>query len=317
LIGNAAEVLPALAGRGVRPDLVTDQTSAHDELNGYVPAGLPLDDAIALRSKDAKEYVRRSVESMGAHVRAMRAFQDAGALTFDYGNNIRAQAVKAGVADAFRIPGFVPEFIRPLFCRGKGPFRWVALSGNPRDIAATDRAVLETFPEDESLHRWIRLASERVQFQGLPARICWLGMGERERFGSALHRLVERGEVEAPIVIGRDHLDCGSVASPYRETEAMRDGSDAIADWPILNALVNAVSGASWVSVHHGGGVGIGNSIHAGVVMVADGTPSGLDRLRRVLTNDPAMGVFRHADAGYPEALETAKKNRLSIPTEP
>ncbi len=317
LIGNAAEVLPALAGRGVRPDLVTDQTSAHDELNGYVPAGLPLDDAVALRSTDAKEYVRRSVESMGAHVRAMRAFQDAGAVTFDYGNNIRAQAVKAGVADAFRIPGFVPEFIRPLFCRGKGPFRWVALSGNPRDIAATDRAVLETFPEDESLRRWIRLASERVKFQGLPARICWLGMGERERFGAALHRLVERGEVEAPIVIGRDHLDCGSVASPYRETEAMRDGSDAIADWPILNALVNAVSGASWVSVHHGGGVGIGNSIHAGVVMVADGTPSGLDRLRRVLTNDPAMGVFRHADAGYPEALETAKKNRLSIPTEP
>ena len=317
LIGNAAEVLPALAGRGVRPDLVTDQTSAHDELNGYVPAGLSLDDAVALRSRDAKEYVRRSVESMGVHVRAMRAFQDAGAVTFDYGNNIRAQAVKAGVADAFRIPGFVPEFIRPLFCRGKGPFRWVALSGNPRDIAATDRAVLETFPEDESLRRWIQLASERVKFQGLPARICWLGMGERERFGAALHRLVERGEVEAPIVIGRDHLDSGSVASPYRETEAMRDGSDAIADWPILNALVNAVSGASWVSVHHGGGVGIGNSIHAGVVMVADGTPSGLDRLRRVLTNDPAMGVFRHADAGYPEALETAKKNRLSIPTEP
>ncbi|HLQ66167.1 MAG TPA: urocanate hydratase, partial [Candidatus Limnocylindrales bacterium] len=317
LVGNAAEVLPALAKRGVKPDLVTDQTSAHDELNGYVPAGISLEDAIRLRTEKPKEYVVRSVASMGLHVRAMRQLQDAGAVTFDYGNNIRAQAVKAGVADAFQIPGFVPEFIRPLFCRGKGPFRWVALSGNPRDIAATDKAVLETFPEDESLHRWIRLASERVQFQGLPARICWLGMGERERFGAALHRLVEQGEVEAPIVIGRDHLDCGSVASPYRETEAMKDGSDAIADWPILNALVNAVSGASWVSVHHGGGVGIGNSIHAGVVMVADGTPSGLARLRRVLSNDPATGVFRHADAGYPEALETAKKNRLVIPTEP
>ena len=316
LVGNAADVLPELVARGVRPDLVTDQTSAHDELNGYVPGGMELADALHLRAAKPKEYVARSVESMGRHVRAMRAFQDAGSVTFDYGNNLRAQAVKAGVADAFRIPGFVPEFIRPLFCRGKGPFRWVALSGNPRDIAATDQAVLETFPEDESLRRWIRLASERVQFQGLPARICWLGMGERERFGAALHRLVERGLVEAPIVIGRDHLDCGSVASPYRETEAMRDGSDAIADWPILNALVNAVSGASWVSVHHGGGVGIGNSIHAGVVMVADGTPSGLARLRRVLTNDPAMGVFRHADAGYPEALETAKKNRLSIPGE-
>jgi urocanate hydratase len=317
LVGNAAEVLPALAKRGIKPDLVTDQTSAHDELNGYVPAGISLEDATRLRTEKPKEYVVRSVASMGLHVRAMRQLQDAGAVTFDYGNNIRAQAVKAGVADAFQIPGFVPEFIRPLFCRGKGPFRWVALSGNPRDIAATDKAVLETFPEDESLHRWIRLASERVQFQGLPARICWLGMGERERFGAVLHRLVERGEVEAPIVIGRDHLDCGSVASPYRETEAMKDGSDAIADWPILNALVNAVSGASWVSVHHGGGVGIGNSIHAGVVMVADGTPSGLARLRRVLSNDPATGVFRHADAGYPEALETAKKNRLTIPTEP
>jgi urocanate hydratase len=317
LVANAAEAIPALVKRGIKPDLVTDQTSAHDELNGYVPAGISLEDAIRLRTEKPKEYVVRSVASMGLHVRAMRQLQDSGSLTFDYGNNIRAQAVKAGVADAFRIQGFVPLFIRPLFCRGKGPFRWVALSGNPRDIAATDKAVLEAFPEDESLHRWIRLASERVQFQGLPARICWLGMGDREKFGAVLHRLVERGQVEAPIVIGRDHLDCGSVASPYRETEAMRDGSDAIADWPILNALVNAVSGASWVSVHHGGGVGIGNSIHAGVVMVADGTPSGLARLRRVLSNDPATGVYRHADAGYPEALETAKKNRLTIPTEP
>jgi len=315
LIGNAAEVLPAILRHGARPDLVTDQTSAHDELNGYVPAGMSLEDALRLRAEDPKAYVARALESMAVHVSAMRAFQDQGAVTFDYGNNIRGQAERAGVTDAFRIPGFVPEFIRPLFCEGKGPFRWVALSGNPKDIAATDRAVLDLFPENEALHRWIRLAGERVQFQGLPARICWLGMGERERFGEALHRLVERGEVEAPIVIGRDHLDCGSVASPYRETEAMRDGSDAIADWPILNALLNAISGASWVSVHHGGGVGIGNSIHAGVVMVADGTPSGLVRMKRVLTNDPAMGVWRHADAGYPEALATAKRHHLPIPT--
>jgi urocanate hydratase len=317
LVGNAAEVLPEVFRRGVRPDLVTDQTSAHDELNGYIPAGLPLEGALRLRVEDPKAYVERSMASMAAHVRAMRAFQDQGAVTFDYGNNIRAQALKAGVEDAFRIPGFVPEFIRPLFCQGKGPFRWVALSGNPGDIAATDRAVLETFPGDEPLRRWIRLAGERVAFQGLPARICWLGMGERERFGEALHRLVERGEVEAPIVIGRDHLDCGSVASPYRETEAMRDGSDAIADWPLLNALVNAVSGASWVSVHHGGGVGIGHSIHAGMVMVADGTPSGLARMKRVLMNDPALGIFRHADAGYPDAAEAAKRHRLKIPMKP
>jgi urocanate hydratase len=315
LVGNAAEVLPEMSRRGARPDLVTDQTSAHDELNGYVPAGISLEDAIRLRTEDPKAYVARALESMAAHVRAMRAFQDQGSLTFDYGNNLRGQAERAGVTDAFRIPGFVPEFIRPLFCEGKGPFRWVALSGNPKDIAATDRAVLDLFPENEALRRWIHLAGERVQFQGLPSRICWLGMGERERFGEALHRLVERGEVEAPIVIGRDHLDCGSVASPYRETEAMRDGSDAIADWPILNALLNAISGASWVSVHHGGGVGIGNSIHAGVVMVADGTPSGLVRMKRVLTNDPAMGVWRHADAGYPEAIATAKRHHLPIPT--
>jgi urocanate hydratase len=316
LIGNAAEVLPEIARRGAGPDLVTDQTSAHDELNGYIPAGLSLADAAALRRSDAKEYVRRSIDSMGIHVRAMLGFLARGSVTFDYGNNIRGQAVRAGVANAFDIPGFVPRFIRPLFCEGKGPFRWVALSGNPSDIAATDRAVLELFPHNESLHRWIRLASERVRFQGLPARICWLGMGERERFGEALNRLVERGEVEAPIVIGRDHLDCGSVASPYRETEGMRDGSDAIADWPILNALLNAVSGASWVSVHHGGGVGIGNSIHAGMVMVADGTPACLARLKCVLTNDPATGIWRHADAGYPEARAVARKHKLPIPTE-
>jgi urocanate hydratase len=316
LVGNAADVLPDLVKRGVRPDLVTDQTSAHDELNGYVPAGLSLEDAIALRAKDPAAYIERSVASMGTHVRAMRDFQKQGALTFDYGNNIRGQAKKAGVTDAFEIPGFVPEFIRPLFCEGKGPFRWVALSGNPKDIAVTDRAVAKLFPENDALQRWIRLAGERVAFQGLPSRICWLGMGEREKFGEVLHRLVERGEVEAPIVIGRDHLDTGSVASPYRETEAMKDGSDAIADWPILNALLNAVSGASWVSVHHGGGVGIGNSIHAGVVIVADGTPAALARLKRVLTNDPAMGVWRHADAGYPEAVAVAKKNRLPIPTQ-
>jgi urocanate hydratase len=314
LVGNAADVLPALAARGARPDLVTDQTSAHDELNGYVPGGMALADALRLRAEKPKEYVARSVESMGKHVRAMRAFQDAGSVTFDYGNNLRAQAVKAGVADAFRIPGFVPEFIRPLFCRGKGPFRWVALSGNPKDIAATDQAVLETFPEDESLHRWIRLASERVQFQGLPARICWLGMGERERFGMALHRLVERGEVEAPIVIGRDHLDTGSVASPNRETEAMADGSDAIADWPLLNAMLNTAAGASWVSIHHGGGVGIGYSIHAGQVIVADGTPEAERRLRRVLTCDPGIGVARHADAGYQEARSFAQAHGIRIP---
>ena len=316
LVANAAEALPELARRGARPDLVTDQTSAHDELNGYVPAGLSLADALELRRQDPKEYSRRAVESMGTHVRAMLRFLTLGSITFDYGNNIRGQAVNAGVSNAFDIPGFVPAFIRPLFCEGKGPFRWAALSGNPADIAATDRAVLELFPENEPLRRWIRLASERVRFQGLPARICWLGMGERARFGEVIHRLVERGEVEAPIVIGRDHLDCGSVASPYRETEAMRDGSDAIADWPILNALLNAVSGASWVSVHHGGGVGIGNSIHAGMVMVADGTPSGLARMRRVLTNDPAMGIWRHADAGYPEARANARKHKLPIPDE-
>jgi urocanate hydratase len=316
LVGNAADVLPDLVRQERKPDLVTDQTSAHDELNGYVPNGLPYEEALALRRANPKEYVRRSIAAMGEHVRAMLAFQAGGAVTFDYGNNIRGQAVKAGVADAFQIQGFVPLFIRPLFCEGRGPFRWAALSGNPRDIAATDRAVERLFPENESLQRWIRLAGERVKFQGLPARICWLGMGERARFGEELHRLVEGGDVEAPLVIGRDHLDSGSVASPYRETEGMRDGSDAIADWPILNALLNAVSGASWVSVHHGGGVGIGNSIHAGVVIVADGTPSGLVRLRRVLTNDPATGILRHADAGYVEARAAARTHGLVIPTD-
>ena len=317
LVGNAADVLPELARQGRKPDLVTDQTSAHDELNGYVPNGLPYEAALDLRRTNPKEYVRRSVAAMGEHVSAMLEFQKRGSVTFDYGNNIRGQAVKAGVTEAFEILGFVPLFIRPLFCEGKGPFRWVALSGNPKDIAATDRAVGRLFPENEPLQRWIRLAGERVAFQGLPARICWLGMGERARFGEELHRLVETGEVEAPIVIGRDHLDSGSVASPYRETVGMRDESDAIADWPILNALLNAVSGASWVSVHHGGGVGIGNSIHAGVVMVADGTPSSLARLRRVLTNDPATGIYRHADAGYPGARAAARKHGLRVPMDP
>jgi len=314
LLGNAAEVLPALVGRGIVPDVVTDQTSAHDPLVGYVPDGLSLADAARLRASDPAEYVRRAIDAMGRHVAAMRALQARGAVVFDYGNNIRAQAVKAGVADAFEIPGFVPAFIRPLFCQGKGPFRWVALSGAPDDIRATDRAVLEMFPGDEALGRWIRLAGERVQFQGLPARICWLGQGERARFGLKLNQMVRDGLVSAPIVIGRDHLDTGSVASPNRETEGMRDGSDAIADWPILNALVNASAGATWVSVHHGGGVGIGYSIHAGMVIVADGTREADERLERVLTCDPGMGVARHADAGYPEALTTARSHGVRIP---
>jgi len=314
LLGNAAEVLPALVVRGFRPDIVTDQTSAHDPLVGYIPAGLSLADAARLRTADPAEYQRRSISSMGTHVAAMRAWQRAGAIVFDYGNNIRAQAVKAGVDDAYEIRGFVPEYIRPLFCEGKGPFRWVALSGDPEDIRVTDRAVLEMFPEDEALGRWIRLAGERVQFQGLPARICWLGQGERARFGLKLNELVRTGAVSAPIVIGRDHLDTGSVASPNRETEGMRDGSDAIADWPILNALVNASAGATWVSVHHGGGVGIGYSIHAGMVIVADGTREADERLARVLTCDPGMGVVRHADAGYPEAIQTARDHGVRIP---
>jgi urocanate hydratase len=314
LEGNAADVLPAIVHRGIVPDVVTDQTSAHDALTGYVPDGLSLAAAAALRAQDPAEYERRAVDAMGRHVTAMLALKRRGAIVFDYGNNIRAQAVRAGVADAFEIPGFVPEFIRPLFCEGKGPFRWAALSGDPDDIRVTDRAALEMFADDEALCRWIRMAGERVAFQGLPARICWLGYGDRARFGLRLNALVREGVVKAPIVIGRDHLDAGSVASPNRETEGMRDGSDAIADWPILNALLNASAGATWVSVHHGGGVGIGYSIHAGMVIVADGTREADERLERVLTCDPGIGVARHADAGYPEALLAAKTRGVRIP---
>jgi urocanate hydratase len=315
LLGNAAEVLPELVRRGVVPDVLTDQTSAHDTLNGYVPLKrTPEEDLDALRRQEPHEYVRRAVESIGVHVRAMLELQAKGAVAFDYGNNIRAQAQQAGVADAFRIPGFIPEYIRPLFCEGRGPFRWVALSGDPEDIYRTDAAVLETFPHDESLARWIRLARERIRFQGLPARICWLGYGERARLGLRFNDMVARGELNAPIVIGRDHLDAGSVASPNRETEGMRDGSDAIADWPILNALVNTACGASWVSVHHGGGVGIGYSLHAGMVVVADGTPEAAARLQRVLTSDPGTGVLRHVDAGYAGALECARQRCVAVP---
>jgi len=314
LVGNAAEVLPELVRRGVTPDVLTDQTSAHDTLNGYVPARMSLDAATELRRRDPGEYVRRANASIVEHVKAMRAMQDRGAVAFDYGNNIRTVAKDNGVADAFTIPGFVPEYVRPLFCEGKGPFRWVALSGDPSDLARTDDLVLHLFPHDEHLRRWIELARERVQFQGLPARICWLGQGDRAKFGLALNDLVASGEISAPIVIGRDHLDTGSVASPFRETEGMRDGSDAIADWPILNALLNTASGASWVSFHHGGGVGIGNSLHAGQVIVADGTPEMRVRLERVLTNDPGIGVARHADAGYPEAIRTAEEKGIKLP---
>jgi urocanate hydratase len=314
LIGNAAEVLPELVRRGVTPDVLTDQTSAHDTLNGYVPAGLSVDEAVQLRRSDPKGYVARANESISLHVRAMLAMQQRGAIAFDYGNNIRTVAFDSGVTDAFAIPGFVPEYIRPLFCEGKGPFRWVALSGDPADLARTDQLVLDLFPYDEHLRRWINLARERVHFQGLPARICWLGQGERARFGVALNDLVASGELSAPIVIGRDHLDTGSVASPFRETEGMRDGSDAIADWPILNALLNTASGASWVSFHHGGGVGIGNSLHAGQVIVADGTPEMRVRLERVLTNDPGIGVARHADAGYDQAVRTAAEQGIRMP---
>lgn len=315
LVGNCAEVLPELARRGMVPDVLTDQTSAHDPLNGYVPAGMTLDEADGLRRENPQEYVKRSTASMVTHIQAMRALQDQGAVTFDYGNNLRTQAQIGGATDAFQIPGFVPEYIRPLFCEGKGPFRWVALSGNPEDIRKTDDLVQEMFPQNASLQRWIKLARDKVHFQGLPARICWLGYGERAEFGVALNDLVKRGHLEAPIVIGRDHLDCGSVASPYRETEAMKDGSDAIADWPILNALVNTASGASWVSFHHGGGVGIGYSLHAGQVTVADGTAEGEKRVERVLTNDPAMGVLRHVDAGYAEAENTAIQKGVKIPS--
>jgi urocanate hydratase len=314
LRGNAADVLPALVARGVTPDVLTDQTSAHDALNGYVPNGLSLDDANRLRGRNPSEYVARAMSAMAEHVRAMLALQRRGAVTFDYGNNIRAQAKQAGVADAFDIPGFVPEYIRPLFCEGKGPFRWAALSGDPDDIRVTDDAALEMFPHDDALVRWIHLARERVAFQGLPARILWLGYGERARFGLRINELVRNGRIKAPIVIGRDHLDTGSVASPNRETEGMRDGSDAIADWPVLNALLNASCGATWVSVHHGGGVGIGYSLHAGMVIVADGTADADEKLERVLTCDPGIGVVRHADAGYPAAIATAEREGLRIP---
>ena len=314
LLGNAAEVLPALVTRGFRPDLVTDQTSAHDPLNGYIPKGYTLDAARALRVSDPETYVRLSRASMADHVNAMLAFKRGGAVTFDYGNNIRAEAKGAGAIDAFEIKGFVPEYIRPLFCEGKGPFRWAVLSGDPAELRVTDEAILRAFPENKSLHRWIELARERVKFQGLPARICWLGYGERATMGAIFNDLVRSGRVSAPIVIGRDHLDAGSVASPNRETEAMRDGSDAVADWPILNALVNTASGASWVSVHHGGGVGMGYSIHAGMVVVADGTDAAARRLARVLTTDPGMGVVRHVDAGYERAIEVAKQTKMRTP---
>ncbi|OLD91643.1 MAG: urocanate hydratase [Chloroflexi bacterium 13_1_20CM_4_66_15] len=311
LVGNAAEVYPELLRRGFQPDVVTDQTSAHDPLRGYIPAPLTVKEAAELRERDPLEYLEMVKQSVRDHVGAMLGFRRKGIETFDYGNNLRGQALEAGVTDAFDIPGFVPAYIRPLFCEGKGPFRWVALSGEPEDIYRTDRAVMETLPENEPLHRWLRLARQRVQFQGLPARICWLGYGEREKVGLRFNEMVKSGELAAPIVIGRDHLDAGSVASPYRETERMRDGSDAIADWPILNALVNTAAGASWVSVHHGGGVGIGNSIHAGMVVVADGTEAMADRLQRVLTTDPGMGVIRHADAGYETAIDFAREHGI------
>ncbi|HJT30119.1 MAG TPA: urocanate hydratase [Pyrinomonadaceae bacterium] len=314
LVGNCAEVLPELVRRGVQVDAVTDQTSAHDPLNGYVPAGMTLDEATELRTKDATAYVEKSMESMARHVEAMLALKRAGAVAFDYGNNIRKQAFDAGCKDAFEIPGFVPEYIRPLFCEGKGPFRWVALSGEAEDIRKTDDLALEMFPDDRTLNRWLRLARDRVHFQGLPARICWLGYGERAEMGEAINDLVKRGDLKAPIAIGRDHLDTGSVASPFRETEAMKDGSDAVADWPILNALLNTASGASWVSFHHGGGVGIGYSLHAGQVSVADGTAEAATRLNRVLTNDPGLGVARHVDAGYEEAEDTARDKQIKIP---
>ncbi|HEY6542608.1 MAG TPA: urocanate hydratase, partial [Ktedonobacteraceae bacterium] len=314
LIGNAAEVYPELVRRGIVPDMVTDQTSAHDALNGYVPAGLSLAEANELRERDPQSYIEHSMASMVAHVRAMLDMQKMGAIVFDYGNNLRGQALAAGETHALDFPGFVPAYIRPLFCRGKGPFRWVALSGDPEDIYRTDETILELFPEDAGLRRWITMAQQKIHFQGLPARICWLGYGERDKAGLAFNELVRKGIVKAPVVIGRDHLDSGSVASPYRETEAMRDGSDAIADWPLLNALLNTASGATWVSIHHGGGVGIGYSIHAGQVIVADGTSEAARRLERVLTNDPGTGVMRHVDAGYEEAIECARERGVKIP---
>jgi len=314
LVGNCADVLPELVRRGTVPDLLTDQTSAHDPLNGYVPNGMELADALRMRRDEPEEYIRRSMAAIARHVRAMLDLKRMGAVTFDYGNNIRAHAKQAGVEEAFQIPGFVPEYIRPLFCQGRGPFRWAALSGSAEDIRKTDNLAMELFPEDEVLSRWLRLASERVKFQGLPARICWLGCGERAQFGGAMNDMVRKGELSAPIVIGRDHLDTGSVASPYRETEGMLDGSDAIADWPLLNALLNTASGASWVSIHNGGGVGIGYSLHAGQATVADGTDQGAERLNRVLTNDPGIGVARHVDAGYEDARRTAEAKGIAIP---
>jgi len=314
LLGNAADLVPEFAKRCIVPDLVTDQTSAHDELVGYVPNGYSLDEANVLRDADPEKYVQESIRAMGEHVQGMLDLQKLGAIAFDYGNNIRAQAVKAGVENAFDFPGFVPAYVRPLFCEGKGPFRWVALSGDPEDIYKTDQKVLEMFPEDKALCRWIKMAQDQVQFQGLPSRICWLGYGDRAKFGLALNEMVRTGELSAPIAIGRDHLDCGSVASPNRETEAMKDGTDAVADWPLLNAMVNIAGGASWVSFHHGGGVGMGYSLHAGQVIVADGTPEMDARLNSVLTNDPGMGIYRHADAGYDDAIDNAKKWDVDIP---
>src|SRR5690348_17332449 len=314
LVGNCADVIPEMAKRGVVPDLLTDQTSAHDPIAGYVPNKMTLEAALELRKKKPEEYQKRALEAIAEHVRGMLALQKLGSVTFDYGNNIRTFAFEQGVKDAYDFPGFVPAYIRPLFCEGKGPFRWAALSGEAADIARTDRLVLEMFPEEEHLRRWITLAQKRVRFQGLPARICWLGYGERDKFGLALNELVAKGELKAPIVIGRDHLDCGSVASPYRETEAMRDGSDAVADWALLNALVNTASGASWVSIHNGGGVGMGYSQHAGQVTVADGTKEMAARIERVLTNDPGIGIARHVDAGYPEAVDFAKKHGVKVP---
>ncbi|HEX8254530.1 MAG TPA: urocanate hydratase, partial [Thermoanaerobaculia bacterium] len=314
VVANAVDLLEALIARNIVPDVLTDQTSAHDELTGYVPAGMAYDEALALRETDAKKYESLSYETMARHVRAMIELQNRGAITFDYGNNLRGQALKAGVTNAFEVGGFVPLFIRPLFCEGRGPFRWAALSGDPEDLRVTDEAILELFPDDAALHRWIRMAQKRVEFQGLPARICWLGYGERDKAGLLFNRLVAEKKVSAPIVIGRDHLDAGSVASPNRETEAMKDGSDAIADWPILNALLNTASGATWVSVHHGGGVGIGYSLHAGMVIVADGTEEAARRLERVLTCDPGTGVMRHADAGYDEAIDVARERGVDMP---
>ncbi len=314
LVGNAGEVLPEILSRGVIPDVLTDQTSAHDTLNGYVPMGMTFEEALKLRAENPQEYIKRAKATIVEHVKAMLEFKKRGAITFDYGNNIRGEAKENGVENAFDIPGFVPEFIRPLFNDGKGPFRWAALSGDPNDIYETDKAVIETFPEDEALVRWIKMAQKKVHFQGLPSRICWLGYGDRAKMGKIFNDLVASGKVSAPIVIGRDHLDCGSVASPYRETEGMKDGSDAIADWPILNILMNTIGGASWVSFHHGGGVGIGKSLHAGMVIVADGTKEAEKRLERVLTYDPGMGIIRHADAGYERAIENAKKHGIKIP---